>query len=242
MTRLSFLGTGNYLTPANRYWNGFVVDDHVLVETSPTTLPHLRRLGIPVSQLDCVLISHFHPDHTFGWPFLLLELARSARDRSRPLTVVGPPGVAAFFEEMMRFGSVMDVYDEAHDVVDISYVDVDRTWQTAGPIRFRAVEVEHVVELQCFGYLIETGDGVVGYSGDTHPCPGLDELAEHAGTLVLECNGLHASKSHMDVESVNALHARHPATRLVVTHLGEGVDRGGFAAVTIPEDLETLEV
>ena len=71
--RATFLGTGNFLAPG-RYWNSFVLDGRVLVEPAPTALPHLRRCGIPAEDLDAVLISHFHPDHTFGWPFLLLEL------------------------------------------------------------------------------------------------------------------------------------------------------------------------
>src|SRR5438094_10376588 len=73
---ITFLGTGNYLAPG-RYWNSFVLDGIVLVEPSPTALPHLRHCGIRAGNLEAVVISHFHPDHTFGWPFLLLELLHS---------------------------------------------------------------------------------------------------------------------------------------------------------------------
>src|SRR5205807_9908096 len=115
------------------------------------------------------------------------------------------------------------------------------SWQDTGSLRFRAVEVEHVPRLRCFGYLFDRSDTMVGYSGDTHPCAGLDELAEGADTLVLECNGQHPNPSHMDTESVRSLHIRFPDTRLVLTHLGSDVGAADFDdAVIVPADFDTL--
>lgn len=238
MTRLTFLGTGNYLAPG-RYWNSFVIDGSVLVEPAPTVLPHLRRCDIEPSALDAVVVSHFHPDHTFGWPFLLLALLRAGRDR--PLHVVGPPGVDQFLAEMMGLGSVGDVHEAAHAAMDIRYVEVDGSWQQAGALRFRAVEVEHVPELRCFGYLFDRGERAIAYSGDTHPCAGLDELAGAADVLVLECNGRHPWPTHMDIRSVADLRARFPRVPFVLTHVGDDVDPTGIAGVVLPDDFQTID-
>ena len=237
--QLTFLGTGNYLAPG-RYWNSFVVDGNVLVEPAPTVLPHLRRCGIDAGRIETVLISHFHPDHTFGWPFLLLEMRHRAREQ--PLHVVGPPGVRSFLAEMMQLGGVPEVQDDVHDTVDIRYVEVDRTWQEAGSVRFRAVEVQHVPHLDCFGYVIDRGDRTLGYSGDTRLCAGLEEIASSVDTLVLECNGRHPWPTHMDVGSVRELRDRHPDVAFVLTHLGDDVDAEGIANTVLAEDFQTLEV
>ena len=237
MTSVTFLGTGNFLAP-DRYWNSFVIDGSVLVEPSPSALPNLRRCGFSVGQIDSVVISHFHPDHSFGWPFLLLELLESRRER--PLQVVGPPGVAGYLEAMMRLGSVIDIHNEAHAELEIVYTEVDRNWQEAGSLRFRGVEVEHVPHLECFGYVFDR-ERTIGYSGDTHPCDGLDAIAGACEVLVLECNGLHRSKSHMDIEAVASLRDRYPELRIVLTHLGAGVDSAGLEGVTIPGDFDTLD-
>lgn len=248
---LHFLGTGNFLAPG-RYWNSFVLDGTVLVEPSPTSLPNLRRCGLDVRSLDVVVISHFHADHTFGWPFLLLEIVQR-RDRQRPLYVVGPPGLAAFLEEMLLVGGVPNIRD-ASAIVDLRFVevDVDGTWQEAGALRFRAVEVVHVDHLRCFGYLFARGERTIGYSGDTKPCDGLTELASSSDVLVLECNGAHPPSlppvpvTHMDVDSVRALRSRHPSLPLVLTHLGDGVDAeiaaAGLDPVIVPDDFDRIEV
>src|SRR5437667_8952518 len=106
MTSVTFLGTGNFQAPPGRYWNSFVMDGSILVEPSPTVLPHLRRCGIAVDSVEVVVISHFHPDHTFGWPFLLLEMV--GHPRERPLYIVGPPAVDRFLADMMRLGGVLN--------------------------------------------------------------------------------------------------------------------------------------
>jgi ribonuclease Z len=243
MTDLTFLGTGNFLA-SGRYWNSFVLDGNVLVEPSPTALPNLRRAGLRVRDFDVVVISHFHADHTFGWPFFLLDAAISGG--GRPLYVVGPPGVATFLEEMNELGGVANVQRPGLPMLDLQFIEVNGSWQDAGPLRLRAVEVEHVPHLRCFGYLFEGPDQVVGYSGDTRPCPGLSELARESDVLVLECNGPHIVEhepiTHMDEAAVRALRAEHPDVPFILTHVGEGVDVTGIDNVTVPVDFDHLTV
>jgi ribonuclease Z len=240
VTSVTFLGTGNFLAPG-RYWNSFVIDGSILVEPAPTALPHLRRCGIPGEDIDVVVVSHFHADHTFGWPFLLFELVRRGRDR--PLYVVGPPGVEAFLADMMRLGSVPEIQQHAHRHLEMRYVEVDGSWQEAGPLRFRAIEVEHVPYLRCFGYVFDRSGRSIGYSGDTRPCPGLDELVGACDTVILECNGPHPPPpSHMDEASVLELRNRFPGVPFVLTHVGEHVVAAGIPDAVLPDDFATLEI
>ncbi|MGH9305120.1 MAG: MBL fold metallo-hydrolase [Acidimicrobiales bacterium] len=257
MTSITFLGTGNFLAPAvpvapgasgsnepgavtTRYWNGFVLDSSVLVEVPPTALPHLRRCGFDAADLEAVVISHFHPDHSFGWPFLLFEMLRVGR--TRPLSVVGPPGVARFLSDMMQLGALTNPHTEAHEQFELDYVEVDGRRQSAGELSFRAFEVEHVSNLRCYGYVFERGGRHIGYSGDTRPCAGLDELATSCEVLVLECNSTHPVHSHMDVDAVAELHRRFPDLQIILTHLGAEVASKAPPGVSVPEDFETMQL
>jgi ribonuclease BN (tRNA processing enzyme) len=238
------LGTGNFLAPPGRYWNSFVMDASVLVEPSPTALPHLRRCGFPIDGIEVVVVSHFHADHCFGWPFLLQ--AASEFGGGRTLHVVGPPGIEAHLANLNEAGAVSSVTAAAYARLDLRFTEVDGSWQEAGPLRFRGVEVVHVPYLQCFGYLFDRGTQVIAYSGDTTPCAGLDELARSAEVLVVECNGRHTPPgvptSHMDEESVRNLQAAHPGVHLILTHLGEQVDAAAMTGCTVPNDFERLTV
>ena len=241
MTELTFLGTGNFLAPPGRYWNSFVLDSNVLVEPCPTALPHLRKCGFEPASIDVVVISHFHADHCFGWPFFLQAVAEAGGGRT--LHIVGPPGLEEHLVAMIDVAKVRSTLELAHQRLDLHFVDVDGAWQEVGGLRFRAVEVEHVPYLRCFGYLFERGDGLVGYSGDVRPCAGLSELAREADVLVLECNGAHGGpRTHMEEADVRELQAAHPDTHFVLTHLGEQVDTTSMPGVTIPGDFDRLTV
>jgi ribonuclease BN (tRNA processing enzyme) len=241
MTDLTFLGTGNFEADG-RYWNSFVLDRSVLVEPSPTAMPHLRKCGFAAADIEVVVISHFHADHVFGWPFFLLEAAFTGH--GRPLHVVGPPGVGRYLEDMTTLGGIQVVQELAEAELDLRFVEVDGGWQEAGPLRFRAIEVVHVPHLRCFGYLFECGDLVVGYSGDTTPCPGLTELAQASDVLVLECNGSHPEgplpATHMDETSVRHLRAEHPDVQIVLTHMGADVNASEIDGVIVPDDFDRL--
>jgi ribonuclease BN (tRNA processing enzyme) len=241
VTELTFLGTGNFLAPPGRYWNSFVLDSNVLVEPCPTALPHLRRCGFSPTGIDVVVISHFHADHCFGWPFFLQAVAEAGGGRT--LHVVGPPGLEEHLAHMIAVGEVRSTLELAHERLDLRFVDVDGSWQEAGGLRFRAVEVEHVPYLRCFGYLFDRGEKTLAYSGDVRPCDGLSELAREADVLVLECNGAHGGpRTHMEEADVRELQAAHPDVHFVLTHMGEQVDTASMPGVTIPEDFERLTV
>jgi len=157
--------------------------------------------------------------------------------------VVGPPGLEAQLAHMLAVGAVRSVLDMARKRLDLRFVEVDETWQQAGPLRFRAVEVEHVPYLRCFGFLFDRGAQTVAYSGDVRPCTGLDELAENADVLVVECNGSHEGpRTHMNEADVRELHEAHRGVHLVLTHLGEQVDTTSMPGVTIPDDFDRLTV
>ena len=241
MTTLTFLGTGNYVAPG-RYWNSFVVDGTVLMEPSPSCLPNLRRAGIPAADITTVFISHFHADHTFGWPFLLLELLQQRAGQT--LHVVGPPGVEQFLADMMVLGNVRNVWKAAKSDIDMRFVEAaEGGEQKAGDLMFRAVQVEHVPYLQCFGYVLDPGGRALGYTGDVRPCEGLEELARSSRALVLECNGEHPPPvTHMTSASVAELRARHPGVPFILTHIGEDPDVAHLDQVIVPEDFQVIDV
>jgi ribonuclease Z len=242
---LTFLGTGNFSAPA-RYWNSFLIGDRVLVEPSPAVLPNLRKLGKDPRDIDVIFISHFHADHTFGWPFLLLSYLSWDR-READLWVVGPPGIKDFLENMTRAGAINHIvvagFAAPGGGFPLRYVEVTGEEQQAGPVRFRAVRVEHDTTLDCYGYLIQDGERTIGYSGDSRLCDGLRSIAAGADTLVLACNQRHErTPFHMNLDDVRTLRAEFPSVPFVLTHRGPDVDGDGIAGVSVPDDFETVMV
>lgn len=239
---LKFLGTGNFFAPGHD-WNSFVIDEQILVETSPSVLPNLHRSGLDRRRLDVIFLSHFHADHSFGWPFLLLDFL--IERRTSDLWVVGPPGVEAFLNEMLHAGRVDHIVEivRKHHRFPLHYIEVNEAEQEAGPVRFRAIKVEHDPVLDCYGYLIEREGRTLGYSGDTRLCDGLRRLAAAADILVLEASARHGDiGGHMDLDGVRVLRQAFPDLPFILTHVSRDIDADGIANVCVATDQGAIQV
>ena len=67
MIRIDFLGTGNAFTPLGRLHSLALIDEKILIDTPPTLITQLRRKGINTSNIEHLLFTHWHADHTFGF-------------------------------------------------------------------------------------------------------------------------------------------------------------------------------
>ncbi|MDP3767815.1 MAG: MBL fold metallo-hydrolase, partial [Dehalococcoidia bacterium] len=218
---LLFLGSGNAFA-SGRYWSSFLLNGRYLFDASPVALPHLKRCDVDVDDINAVFISHFHADHFFGLPLLLLDYV-DGTPRTRDLTIVGPPGI----EQRLR--TLLDVglpglasrdwpfevrYQEARDGVE---------GEAAG-LRYTPRTVVHSEHLECFGYRAEIDDGALAYSGDSTLCDPLVTLGEGADVFVLDCSFWEpARRAHMTPDDIRELRRRlGPKPAFVLTHLDAG--------------------
>jgi ribonuclease BN (tRNA processing enzyme) len=243
-TPLTFLGSGNFHAMGG-YWSSCLIDRRLLIESPPSVLRNLRLVGADLAAIEALFLSHFHADHTFGWPFLHFSALTQAR-RQAELWVVGPPGLAAFLDELVRAGRIDHVVNQVRREqggFPLHCLEVNEQEQRAGRITFRAVRVDHDPTLDCYGFLIQYGGRTIGYSGDTTLCDGLRRIAAAADVLIVECNSHdEVSPVHLREADLRTLRAEFPELPFVVTHRDPDETLDGLARVHLPRDFETIEV
>lgn len=236
MLELTFLGSGNAFAAGGRYWSSFLANGRYLFDAPPALLPHLKRLGVPLTDIEVAFISHFHGDHFIGLPFLLLEYMYIT-ERHDDLWIVGPPGVEEKIEafanlcypEITREAGYRRRYIEAQPGAD----------QFVNEISFRAFPMNHVNDkLRCFGYRAHVGGDVVAYTGDTMFCEELFDLAEGARVFVVDCTYAEGSgPEHMGLDDLRVVRDRLPLeTTIVLTHLNGEPDLAGLENVIAARD------
>lgn len=110
---VAFLGTGAARPTPERNTSASVIvcgSDRTLLDCGEGTQRQLvwsRFDGI--EDIDRILISHLHQDHSIGLPSLLGTFA--SRKRTKPLTVYGPPGTFTAVKAMLVFAPPIRTFD-----------------------------------------------------------------------------------------------------------------------------------
>ena len=230
---LTFLGSGNAFGSEGRAFSCFLLDGRYMFDCGPTVLQQLRRSGTSSHDIAVVLVSHFHGDHFFGLPFLILDAWHEGR--TQDLHIVGPPGIEARAEQLLETAfphigeraAFKRVYTEVCD---------STVYEVAG-LNFRAGQVDHVPGLECFAYRVESSGRTLVFSGDARLCDGLLRLAAGADVLVLECSCV-CEPVHLSPEGVAQVAAQAaPGAQTIVTHLDDNCQPEAFRGLHVATDL-----
>jgi ribonuclease BN (tRNA processing enzyme) len=215
--KLSFLGVGEACDPEHGNTSFQVVaanDVHLLCDCG-FTIPHTYFAGCQdAEQLDLVWLSHFHGDHFFGMPLLLLRLWEMGR-RS-PLTICGQRGVG---EQVMRAMELAFSGFTAKLAYEVRFVEVEpgRVHEVAG-LSLQTVETVH--GQRNLGLLLDDGEKKLYYSGDGRPTAEVVDLVRQSDLAVHEAFKLQDEfPSHGSITGCLQLASKCGPCNLALVHL-----------------------
>ena len=150
----------------------------ILLDLGNGALGQLHRYVDPLT-IDAVFLSHLHADHCLdlcGYYVMRKYHPTGAQPR---IPVWGPAGTAERMARAYDLPPAPGMTEEFSFVTHGDPVDV-------GPFRVEAHEVVHPVA--AYALKVTAGDRTLVYSGDTGPCPALDEVATGADLLLVEAS------------------------------------------------------
>jgi ribonuclease BN (tRNA processing enzyme) len=237
----------------------------VLIDSGGGSALRFGESGATVSDLDVILLTHLHVDHTAD----LTALVKSSyfEDRQRPLRIFGPAGKQNFpstthFVQIL-FGHsngawryLSEIPLEPHNVVPGEH-EVRQIYDSGG-IRIAAARVVHG-GVPAIAYRVEADNVSVAFSGDTDGNNGnLEKLARNANLLVAHnavpegATGVERSL-HMPPSVIGRIAADAAVKQLVLSHrmlrtLGRETEslsaiRSFYSgAVTFADDLQCFPI
>ena len=221
MLTVQFIGSGDAFGTDGRFqacislrWQ----QQHVLVDCGASSLIALKRLGLDLSSVDAICVSHLHGDHFGGIPFLVLDQQFSRRER--PLLLAGPTGLH------QRVVDAMEVLFPGSSVTkrrfDLQFVELPgRTRTEVSGAEVMPVEVIHPSGAPALGLRIRCGDKILAYSGDTEWTDDLLEITAGADLFVCEAYTYERSiRYHMSYSDLRAHKNELGCKRIILTHVG----------------------
>ena len=223
--RLTVVGCGDAFGSGGRANTCFLVETDettIALDFGATSLVALKRLGVDPNRIDGVMLSHLHGDHFGGLPFLFLD-AQFDSHRTKPLTVIGPPGTAERIraaQEVFFPGSSGNKWKFRLDIVDLPL----RTDHAFADLGIWTTQVVHPSGAPSTAVRLEAGGRSLVFSGDTSWTEALVEIAQGADLFITECYRLSgAPVAHPSFAEIDANRARFNARRIMLTHMSQEV-------------------
>jgi ribonuclease BN (tRNA processing enzyme) len=143
----------------------------------------MLRAGITINDIDAIVYSHFHADHTADLvPFIFAAKYSPGAHRTRDLTVIGPPGLKEFYRSLtLAYGRWI-----VPELFTLSWIESAGAAVTFGAATVKTGPTRHADSSVATRIEVAGGPAVV-YSGDSEYCASLVEIARNADLLILEC-------------------------------------------------------
>jgi len=245
--RVTILGSGTAVPSFERFPSGVLVEScglTVLVDLGPGVLRRAAQAGVSPGDVDLVLLTHYHTDHTADLAALLFALRNPGFRGRRPLTVAAAGGLERFVRKLTEAWPWLDPQG-GYELV-LREIDRGRHPFTGpeGELVVHAERIRHTA--QSLAYRLEEPDGTAAcFSGDADECPELVAIAR--GSHLFVCDAAFPDEArtegHLTPGSAGAHAAAAGVPFLVPTHFYpecEGIDLVGQARRTFGADGEIV--
>ncbi|MBI4495302.1 MAG: MBL fold metallo-hydrolase [Deltaproteobacteria bacterium] len=227
---LFVLGSGSGVPNPERGPSGLALSSPphlLLLDGGGGSLWQMARLGLDYRRVDLFGLTHFHPDHASDLvPFLFALNYGSDLPRTRPLHLLGPPGLHRLHHLLQEaFGRWIEArtYPLQFHEMEEGRLSLPGLEVESRPMRHSTAAV---------GFRVEARGRSLVYSGDTDYCENIILLGREADLLILECSFPDERKveGHLTPSLAGRIAREAGARRLLLTHfypVFQGVDIAG---------------
>ena len=178
--RVTLLGTGVPTPSPDRFGPSTLIqagDQTLLIDAGRGATIRLYQLGVPIGQINALLLTHYHSDHTVGIPDLWLTgwLQSHYATRTTSFHVIGPRGAKTLMSNLEN-AYALDIEIRMADeklpqqgaAIVVDEFDQDGIVYNKNGVKVIAFEVDHGDVIKpAYGYRIEYAGRAAVISGDT---------------------------------------------------------------------------
>lgn len=186
---------------------------NILVDIGPSVVRRLLEFGFEVYDIDIILLTHFHVDHTADLSTFLFACNYGRKERRRPLLIIGGRGLTRFYKDLLR------VYPWNRPIsYKLSVKPLPSGTIKIDGLTLTTSRARHNRESTAFR-IDKDGKSLV-FTGDTGYSRGLIDLAKGSNLLVAECSfPIKEVKGHLSLKTLDRIVGKARPERVIITHL-----------------------
>jgi ribonuclease BN (tRNA processing enzyme) len=215
----TILGSGTGLPSLDRASPGLMVEinnSKILCDTGPGTLRQLLKTHTTINDIDLIIYSHFHIDHTADMiPFFFASKYDSGKFRTKDIKIIGPNGIKKLFHDLcLAYGNWI-----IPEHLTIEWYETLENTTCFDDFVVKTTPVKHTDSSIAIRIEDNSGKSVV-YSGDTDYCSEIIKLAYKTDLLILECSFPEnmKCKGHLIPSLAGEVACESKCRKLVLTH------------------------
>jgi len=221
---LRFVGCGDAFGSGGRFNTCFHLTGsatNLLIDCGASSLVAMKRLGIDRNAITTILLTHFHADHFGGVPFFMLDAQFFAK-RREPLTLVGPPGLAEWYERAMECAFPGSAHAPRKFELHLREIAPGETLALDGASVSAWQALHGPPGTPGLILRVEAEGRSIAYTGDTEWTPDLIEAAREADLFIAEAYFRErAVATHLSLAALEPHLAAIRPQRLILTHMSD---------------------
>ena len=223
---ITFIGTG--MMGSTDKANTSILIDNVLFDCGMGTIKQYERLGLKVKDLEYVVISHYHADHFYDIPNLLIG-RKIRKELDKVLYIVGPVGISDKVTKLMQFS--FGDQGSIEEYANIKFIEMNSNETIKlGNYSLTSYELDHGKTHPNYGYIVKKDDTSIGYTGDTTLCNNYYEMCNNSKYMIVDTT-MHteSSKVHIGLIDLKECSLKYNRCTFFAVHRGdyktENIDR-----------------
>lgn len=222
---LKFIGTGSAFNTELGNNGAYIKDGDklFLIDCGSSTFERIKRSGLldGVKHIS-VLMTHTHPDHVGSLGDLIFYGYYAMGEMMKPSVTVYAPYDLQISSLLDIMGVKNNTYklERLYGYAEVADFDIDMEVYT--------VEVNHVKELKCYGYVIEYKNKSAYYSGDCNEIPALALKDLHQWQFDYfyqdTCKADYQGNVHLSLRELDELVDKDVRHMVYCMHLDNGFD------------------
>lgn len=195
----------------------YLIDNDIIVDIPNGMCRALRNININPNDINNVLITHFHGDHYFDIPFLLLGKSMSKNNNQKIVNIACDGASILKIRKLTKLAFPHSIKIQT----DLKLKYITKTKFNINNYQVEKILVNHFMTKPAYGYIFTSDKIKFGFTGDTTFCKNVEYMASICDYLVCDSTRVTSNRKHMGAQHIISMARKYKNCTFITSHMND---------------------